>query len=131
MYSPYVLPVCTVLRSSVSFICRWTYHFLGPELAHWKQTGRLNCAMAKDEEALAGQRALNEVESVVAGLDTGHAVGEALNLARQLKPQDNIFLLVTGSDIYPVLNGPKIDQLTDRDPSELSSLMGPEPLFAA
>lgn len=104
---------------------------VGPELAHWKQTGRLKCATATDEDALVGQKALNEFERVVAGLDTGHAVGEALKLAWQLKPQDNIVLLVTGSDVHPVLNGPEMDKLTDRDQSELSSLVVPEPLFAA
>ncbi|KAJ5798021.1 uncharacterized protein N7503_007317 [Penicillium pulvis] len=104
---------------------------VGPELAHWKQTGRLKCATATDEEALAGQKALNEVESVIAGLDTGHAVGEALKLARQLKPQDNIVLLVTGSDVYPISNGPKIDMHTSHGQSEMSHMVVPEPLSAA
>ncbi|KAJ5538139.1 hypothetical protein N7494_007618 [Penicillium frequentans] len=104
---------------------------VGPELAHWKQTGRLKCATATDEEAIAGQKALKEVESVVAGLDSGHAVGEALKLARQLKPQDNIVLLVTGSDVYPISNNPKIDMHTANGQSDMSHMVVPEPLSAA
>lgn len=100
-------------------------------MAHWKQTGRPKCVTATDEEAIADQRALGEVEGFVAGLDTGHAVGEALKLARQLKSQDNIVPLVTGSDVYPVSNASKIDKLTAHGQSDIGVLVVPEPLSAA
>ncbi|KAF9890705.1 tryptophan synthetase [Aspergillus nanangensis] len=71
------------------------YPAVGPELAAWKQGGRIECVSVVDDAAVRGVKVLEAEEEVMAGLDTGLAVETTLHLARSLGPEDNIVLLVT------------------------------------
>ncbi|RDW65789.1 tryptophan synthase [Aspergillus mulundensis] len=68
----------------------------GPELAHWKDIGRLETVTASSEEAVQGLRILAESEGIVPGLATGHAVLETVRLARELGAGKDVVLLVSG-----------------------------------
>ncbi|KAL4908441.1 hypothetical protein BDW74DRAFT_100659 [Aspergillus multicolor] len=68
----------------------------GPELAHWKDIGRLETVTASSEEAVQGLRILAESEGIVSGLATGHAVLETVRVARQLGAGRDVVLLVSG-----------------------------------
>ncbi|KAL4878753.1 tryptophan synthase beta subunit-like PLP-dependent enzyme [Aspergillus karnatakaensis] len=68
----------------------------GPELAHWKDIGRLETVTASSEEAVRGLRVLVEHEGIVPSLATGHAVLEALRIARELGNGRDVVLLVSG-----------------------------------
>ncbi|KAJ6114329.1 hypothetical protein N7486_000107 [Penicillium sp. IBT 16267x] len=71
---------------------------VGPEVAHWKECGRVEIRTATDADALVGFKTMRYHEGIVPGLDSSHAVGAAIDLARELGPGKNVVLLVTGCD---------------------------------
>ncbi|KAI2795257.1 Tryptophan synthase [Penicillium oxalicum] len=71
---------------------------VGPELAYWKESGRVRIRTATDAEALDGFKTLQHHEGVLSGLDSSHAVQKALDLAKEMGPGKNLVLLVTGCD---------------------------------
>ncbi|KAJ5206412.1 Tryptophan synthase beta subunit-like PLP-dependent enzymes superfamily [Penicillium cf. griseofulvum] len=71
---------------------------VGPEVAHWKDSGRIEISTATDAVALDGFRTLHHHEGILPGLDSSHAVAKALDLARELGPGKNVVLMVTGCD---------------------------------
>ncbi|CAL5874299.1 uncharacterized protein PFLUO_LOCUS8593 [Penicillium psychrofluorescens] len=71
---------------------------VGPELAHWKNCGRIEISTATDADALAGLKTIQHHEGFLPGLDSSHAVSRTIDLARELGPGKNLVLLVTGSD---------------------------------
>ena len=71
---------------------------VGPEVAHWKDSGRIEISTATDAVALDGFRTLQQHEGILPGLDSSHAVSKALDLARELGPGKNVVLMVTGCD---------------------------------
>ncbi|KAJ5623570.1 Tryptophan synthasebeta chain [Penicillium lividum] len=79
---------------------------VGPEVAHWKECGRVEIKTATDADALDGFKTIRYHEGILAGLDSSHAVGTAIELARELGPGKNVVLLVTGCDAFGLgLNG--------------------------
>ncbi|KAL4939398.1 hypothetical protein BDV06DRAFT_231072 [Aspergillus oleicola] len=68
----------------------------GPELAHWKDIGRLETVATTSEQAAWGSRVLHETEGILAGLATGHAVLETVKVARELSCDKDVVLLVSG-----------------------------------
>lgn len=71
---------------------------VGPEIAHWKESGRIEISTATDAEALDGFETLRRHEGILSGLDSSHAVTRTLNLAKELGPGKNVVLMVTGCD---------------------------------
>ncbi|KAJ5707403.1 hypothetical protein N7488_007204 [Penicillium malachiteum] len=71
---------------------------VGPELAHWKDCGRVEIQTATDADALDGFKTMQHHEGILAGLDSSHAVRTVLDLAKELGPGKNVVLLVTGCD---------------------------------
>ncbi|EKV07043.1 Tryptophan synthase [Penicillium digitatum] len=71
---------------------------VSPEIAHWKDSGRIEISTATDAVALDGFRTLQHREGFLPGLDSSHAVTKALDLARELGPGKNVVFLVTGFD---------------------------------
>ena len=70
----------------------------GPEVAHWKECGRVEIKTASDADALDGFETMRHHEGILPGLDSSHAVGTAIDLARELGPGKNVIMLVTGCD---------------------------------
>lgn len=71
---------------------------VGPEIAHWKESGRIEITTATDTDALDGFRILQHHEGILPGLDSSHAVARTLDLAKELGPGKNVVLMVTGCD---------------------------------
>ncbi|KAJ5700765.1 hypothetical protein N7536_003778 [Penicillium majusculum] len=71
---------------------------VGPEVAHWKDSGRIEISTATDTVALDGFRNLQHHEGILPGLDSSHAVAKTLDLAKELGPGKNVVLMVTGCD---------------------------------
>lgn len=71
---------------------------VGPEVAHWKESGRVEISTATDTDALDGFKTLQRHEGILSGLDSSHAVRRAIDVARELGPGKNLVLLVTGCD---------------------------------
>jgi tryptophan synthase len=71
---------------------------VGPEVAHWKDAGRIEISTATDVDALDGFKTLQHHEDILSGLDSSHAVAKTIDLARELGPGKNVVLMVTGCD---------------------------------
>lgn len=71
---------------------------VGPEVAHWKDCGRVEIRTATDADALDGFKTMHQHEGVLLGLDSCHAVKATIDLAKELGPGKNVVLLVTGCD---------------------------------
>lgn len=71
---------------------------VGPEVANWKDSARIEIFTATDEDAIDGFGLLNDQEGIKSGLDSSHAVKRTLELAKELGPGKNVVLMVTGYD---------------------------------
>jgi len=72
------------------------YPGVGPELAHLKDTGRIELMQATDEEALQSFGHLARTEGIIPALETAHAVAAARRLARDLGPGGLLLVNVSG-----------------------------------
>ncbi|KAJ6041460.1 uncharacterized protein N7446_010653 [Penicillium canescens] len=75
---------------------------VGPEIAEWKDSGRIEVFTATDTDALEGFRMLQQQEGISTGLDSAHAVAKTVQLSQELGPGRNVVLLVTGQDMIDV-----------------------------
>jgi tryptophan synthase beta chain len=57
---------------------------VGPELAHLRDTSRLDVRTATDEEALAAFQECCRLEGILPALETAHALARAHDVAREL-----------------------------------------------
>lgn len=92
------------------------YPAVGPELSHWKDTGRAQFIAADDAQALSGFKLITQLEGIMPALESAHAVYGAVELAKTMKPEENIIICLSGrgdkdvhsvAETLPVL-GPKI-----------------------
>lgn len=90
------------------------YPGVGPELACWKASGRAKFIAATDAEALEGFRLLSQLEGIIPALESSHAIIGAVNLAKTMKPEENIIVNVSGrgdkdvqsvAEVLPKLGG--------------------------
>ncbi len=72
------------------------YPLAGPEHAFWKDAGRVRYTVAGDSEAMHAVGLLARTEGILASLEAGHAVAEALKLAAELKADQNIVINLSG-----------------------------------
>jgi tryptophan synthase beta chain len=63
------------------------YPGVGPEHAHWKDTGRVRYVSRTDAEALAGFQLLARTEGILCALETAHAIAALAEVCRDL-PRD-------------------------------------------
>lgn len=93
------------------------YPGVGPELASWKDNGRVQFIAVTDEQALEGFRLLSQYEGIIPALESSHAVYGAVEAARKMPKDKNIVITVSGrgdkdvqsvAEVLPKL-GPKIN----------------------
>ena len=92
------------------------YPGVGPELAAWKDTNRAKFIAATDAEAFEGFRLACQLEGVIPALETAHAVYATVELAKTMRPDQDIVLCLSGrgdKDVQSVADelprlGPKI-----------------------
>ncbi|MCD4699462.1 MAG: tryptophan synthase subunit beta [Phycisphaerae bacterium] len=72
------------------------YPGVGPEHAHWKDTGRVKYTTCSDEEALDAVVVLSRAEGIIPALESAHAVVEAMKLAAKMKPEQIILINLSG-----------------------------------
>lgn len=72
------------------------YPGIGPELAHLGDTGRIEFVRVGDAEALEALRFFARHEGVLFALESAHAGAAAMRLARELGPDKNIFINMSG-----------------------------------
>ena len=72
------------------------YPGVGPEHAHWKETGRVHYFSATDDDALGGLELLAQTEGIICALETAHAVAGLKRVVSMLDAPQAIVLCVSG-----------------------------------
>lgn len=88
------------------------YPGVGPEHAHFKDTGRAIYDAVTDKEALEGFKLMCEYEGVIPALETSHAIYYAVGLAKKLGPGKDLVINMSGRG--------------DKDMPQIAKIMGVE-----
>lgn len=72
------------------------YPGVGPEHAHYKETGRVHYVAATDDEAVNALLTLSRTEGILPAIESSHAIAEAIKLAPQLDKDKIIMINVSG-----------------------------------
>lgn len=92
------------------------YPGVGPELAAWKDSGRVQFMAADDAQALEGFKLLSQLEGIIPALESSHAVYGAVQLAKTMSKDQNLVITISGrgdkdvqsvAEVLPKL-GPRI-----------------------
>ncbi|CAK7264361.1 anthranilate synthase / indole-3-glycerol phosphate synthase [Sporothrix epigloea] len=84
------------------------YPGVGPELAQWKDSGRAQFVAATDAQAFLGFKLLSELEGIIPALESAHGVYGAIELAKTMKPDEDVILCLSGrgdKDVQSVADG--------------------------
>ncbi len=72
------------------------YPGVGPEHAFWRDAGRVQYAVATDEEALDAFELLARTEGIIPALETAHAIAEGIKVAARLKSDQHVIINCSG-----------------------------------
>ncbi len=72
------------------------YPSVGPEQAHLKDIGRTKVGLCNDEEAVNAFYKLSQLEGIIPALESAHAVGFAMKLAKELPNDKTILVNLSG-----------------------------------
>lgn len=72
------------------------YPGVGPEHAHYKETGAVEYRSATDKEAVDAFEMLTRTEGIIPALESSHAVAEAIKVARNAKKSESIVVTLSG-----------------------------------
>ena len=72
------------------------YPGVGPEHAHWKDSGRVTYETIDDREALEAFQTLSKLEGIIPALETAHAIAAAIKLAGRLPADAHLVLNCSG-----------------------------------
>jgi len=88
------------------------YPGVGPEHAYLKDCGRAKYTAVTDKEALEGFKMMCEYEGIIPALETSHAIYHAIQLAKDLGPDKDIVINMSGRG--------------DKDMPQVAKIMGVE-----
>jgi tryptophan synthase beta subunit len=88
------------------------YPGVGPEHAHYKDSGRATYVAVTDTQALEGFKMMCEYEGIIPALETSHAIYFAINLAKELGPGKDLVINMSGRG--------------DKDMPQVARIMGVE-----
>ncbi|AET37656.1 tryptophan synthase TRP5 Ecym_1429 [Eremothecium cymbalariae DBVPG len=72
------------------------YPAVGPELASWKASGRVEFTAATDAQAVEAFRLLSQLEGIIPALESSHAIYGAIQLAKTMKPDQSLIINISG-----------------------------------
>ena len=72
------------------------YASVGPEHAFLQSIGRVEYAMANDDEALKAFQVLSETEGIIPALESSHAIAHLFKLAPEMSPAQTIICNLSG-----------------------------------
>lgn len=72
------------------------YPSVGPEHAYLKDIGRTKVGLCNDEEAVDAFYKLSQLEGIIPALESAHAVGFAMKLAKELPENETILVSLSG-----------------------------------
>jgi tryptophan synthase beta chain len=82
------------------------YPGVGPEHAYWADRKQVEYCGVTDRDALEAFHALTRMEGIIPALESSHALAEAMNRARAMRPEDVIVVNLSGrgdKDVETVL----------------------------
>ena len=84
------------IREAHSISAGLDYPSVGPEHAYLKDEGLVEYASVTDEEALEGFTLCSRLEGIIPALETAHAIFYAEKVARELGPDKNLVVNLSG-----------------------------------
>jgi len=72
------------------------YPGVGPEHSYWRDSNRVEYCTASDAEALDAFTLLAKLEGIIPALESAHAIARAVGLARELGPDANLVVNLSG-----------------------------------
>ena len=72
------------------------YPGVGPEHAHWKDTGRVEYRIVDDAKALDAFQQISELEGIIPALETAHAIAATVELAREMGAGKTVLVNLSG-----------------------------------
>ncbi len=72
------------------------YPGVGPEHAHFKETGRVKYVAATDDEAVKAFLLMSQVEGIIPAIESSHAIAEAIKFVPTLSPEEVVIINVSG-----------------------------------
>jgi tryptophan synthase beta chain len=72
------------------------YAAIGPEHAHYRDTGRISYAYATDEEVLEAFQLCSRTEGIIPALESTHALVHAVKRAREMRPDQVLVVNLSG-----------------------------------
>ena len=72
------------------------YPGVGPEHAHWHETGRVRYVACSDDDALNAFKRVTETEGIIPALETAHAIAHAMQRAASMKPSERLVINLSG-----------------------------------
>ncbi|MFQ5411813.1 MAG: pyridoxal-phosphate dependent enzyme, partial [Phycisphaerae bacterium] len=72
------------------------YPGVGPEHAHWAETGRVEYVSATDAEALDAFELLSRTEGIIPALESAHAVAHVVKLAPEMDRSHTLVINLSG-----------------------------------
>jgi tryptophan synthase beta chain len=91
------------------------YPGVGPEHAHWKDSGRVTYETVDDREALEAFQTLSRLEGIIPALETAHAIAAAIRLAGQLSSDAHLVLNCSGRGDKDVQEAMRLLEAQDKD----------------
>ncbi len=72
------------------------YPGIGPEHAQLAATGRASYLPVTDDEAVAAFELLSRAEGIIPAIESSHALSQALKLAAEMRPDQNLVVCLSG-----------------------------------
>lgn len=72
------------------------YPGVGPEHAYLASIGRVRYESATDAEAVAAFQLLAQTEGIIPAIESAHAVAKAVELAREMPPDETVLICLSG-----------------------------------
>lgn len=72
------------------------YPGVGPEHAHWKESGRVRYGSISDEETLDGFTLLARSEGIIPALESAHAIAEGVRRAGAMRSDQHVVINLSG-----------------------------------
>nr|MDQ3042923.1 pyridoxal-phosphate dependent enzyme [Acidobacteriota bacterium] len=90
------------------------YASVGPEHAFLQSIGRVEYAMATDDEALAAFQTLSETEGIIPALESSHGIAHVLKIAPEMSPDETMIVNLSGRGDKDVS---QVQEMIDGTPS--------------
>src|SRR5699024_8884111 len=84
------------IKEASSISAGLDYPGVGPEHSHMQEIERITYTSVTDEEALDAFKQLSKAEGIIPALESAHAVAVAMELAKEMKPEETIVISLSG-----------------------------------